>query len=418
MSASLTHAPHRPAIPEDTNAKLRKLIERCWHPNPSLRPAFSEIVECLDEVILDIAIADDYGKKLWNDCFKKKESVRWGEFKAAFGELLEWSKKHFKTDLPPLPDAATPEQLREASSKQLEDYASRSQPNYVQVAEEFHRRQAEGLPLEGPRDVYGDPKNEELNFKCLKAVLADDDQPRTVTEIGADDSLVSMERFGKVLSWFGPLVDLHYGVIIMDKIRIMLSKKWFHGNITTKDAEICLLSKGPGAYLVRFSTSSAGTYTLSKVSRDGSINHQRIVYQQVRELTRSLSLSVMCVCVCVSLFSMESEYLLIKIVSLFLTPPTAAERPNWLPDQPEAVPHPRCAHQRRGEGARPRRRLSRIEILDPIRRSASERLHAKLVTEHNTPCLAHKIVFEKKQHAYCALIMYLLPIPPIRALRT
>jgi len=84
-----------------------------------------------------------------------------------------------------------------------------------------------------------------------------------------------------VLSWFGPLVDLHYGVIILDKIRLMLIKKWFHGNITTKDAEICLLSKGPGAYLVRFSTSAPGTYTLSKVSRDGSINHQRIVYQQL-----------------------------------------------------------------------------------------------------------------------------------------
>lgn len=164
----------------------------------------------------------------------------------------------------------------------MEDYASRSQPNYVQVAEEFHRRQAEGLPLEGARDVYGDPKNEELNFKCLKAVLAEEDQPRAVTEIGTDDALVSMERFGKVLSWFGPLVDLHYGVIILDKIRIILSKKWFHGNITTQDAEICLLSKGPGAYLVRFSTSAPGMYTLSKVSRDGSINHQRILYQQVR----------------------------------------------------------------------------------------------------------------------------------------
>ena len=53
---------------------------------------------CLpSKIILDIAIPDDYGKKLWNDCFKKKETVRWSEFRAAFGELMEWSKKHFKT---------------------------------------------------------------------------------------------------------------------------------------------------------------------------------------------------------------------------------------------------------------------------------------------------------------------------------
>jgi len=96
-----------------------------------------------------------------------------------------------------------------------------------------------------------------------------------------EDRVVTMDRFGKVLSWFGPLVDLQYGVIILDKIRLLLQKKWFHGDISTKDAEIRLMGKMPGAYLARFSTSASGTYTLSKVSKDGSLNHQRIIYQQL-----------------------------------------------------------------------------------------------------------------------------------------
>ncbi len=33
-----------------------------------------------------------------------------------------------------------------------------------------------------------------------------------------EEELVTMDRFGKVLAWFGPLVDMNYGVIIVDKV--------------------------------------------------------------------------------------------------------------------------------------------------------------------------------------------------------
>lgn len=36
------------------------------------------------------------------------------------------------------------------------------------VAAEFARRQRENIPLAGLLDGYFDPKNDELNFKCLK----------------------------------------------------------------------------------------------------------------------------------------------------------------------------------------------------------------------------------------------------------
>jgi hypothetical protein len=54
-------------------------------------------------------------------------------------------------------------------------------------------------------------------------------------------------------------------MLIAPQIRLLLQNRWFHGDISTKEAENRLISKGPGAFLVRFSTSAPGTYTMSKV---------------------------------------------------------------------------------------------------------------------------------------------------------
>ncbi len=39
------------------------------------------------------------------------------------------------------------------------------------VSAEFARRQRESLPLVGVLDGFFDPKNDELNFKCLKVCV-------------------------------------------------------------------------------------------------------------------------------------------------------------------------------------------------------------------------------------------------------
>lgn len=176
---------------------------------------------------------------------------------------------------------------------------------------------------------------------------------------------VLMESFGRVLSWFGPLVVPGQGVVcalfalaffflfsffffplffrglrestarahtrrcarqvILDKIRSLLQKRFFHGDISTREAETRLAGKGVGTFLVRFSTSAPGrcvlsssvlcgrvcvawvlrifffffcwavspwphSYTISKVARDGTINHQRV-------LCAALSVSSVSACV-------------------------------------------------------------------------------------------------------------------------
>jgi len=60
---------------------------------------------------------------------------------------------------------------------------------------------------------------------------------------------------------------------------VLLINRWFHGDITTAEAEKLLHSQKAGNFLVRLSTTQAGSYTISKVSRKGCINHQRIEYK-------------------------------------------------------------------------------------------------------------------------------------------
>lgn len=59
-----------------------------------------------------------------------------------------------------------------------------------------------------------------------------------------------------------------------------MKNRWFHGDISAQDSANRLINKPGGTYLVRFSTSSPGCYTISKVSvQDNSIIHQKIQRQ-------------------------------------------------------------------------------------------------------------------------------------------
>jgi hypothetical protein len=54
--------------------------------------------------------------------------------------------------------------------------------------------------------------------------------------------------------------------------------KWFHGEISTQDAEERLDNRRPGTFLVRFSSSEKGAFTVSGVDRDRKKSHQRVIY--------------------------------------------------------------------------------------------------------------------------------------------
>jgi hypothetical protein len=88
-----------------------------------------------------------------------------------------------------------------------------------------------------------------------------------------EEEIVRLERFGQVCDWFGPLKS---NFSILERVRNVLRCGWFHGDISTQEAENRLMTKEVGTFLVRFSTSAPGAFTISKVSINGQIHHQRI----------------------------------------------------------------------------------------------------------------------------------------------
>lgn len=100
-----------------------------------------------------------------------------------------------------------------------------------------------------------------------------------VAEPGKNESeyVVSLEKFGNLLNWFGPMDPSNKKESVLDRIRDMVSNPWFHGDISRGESEKRLSRAKKGTYLVRASvTEPSQPFTISKMSKNGKINHQRI----------------------------------------------------------------------------------------------------------------------------------------------
>eukprot|EP01090_Pellita_catalonica_P004230 TRINITY_DN14069_c0_g1_i1.p1 TRINITY_DN14069_c0_g1~~TRINITY_DN14069_c0_g1_i1.p1 ORF type:complete len:474 (-),score=88.31 TRINITY_DN14069_c0_g1_i1:27-1448(-) len=114
--------------------------------------------------------------------------------------------------------------------------------------------------------------DDEIEVLCLKEVLGE--ASRDFTE---PEKRVTLENFGNICAFFGPLSNQKGGPpSILQKVKQLMETKWFFGAISKEDAEARLTRKPPGTYLVRLSTSTAGCFTVSKVTKAGSLAHQRI----------------------------------------------------------------------------------------------------------------------------------------------
>jgi len=225
----------RPKLNPDCDPNLRDLITRCWDQHPQVRPRFSDIITKIEHIMVDLAIEDKIGRQFWKYYFLQKDTVSWSDFINAFGKLLDLVPPVYKNH----PIAYILAQHPEVLDEKLR-----------------------------------------LDIECLKIVLADVSKNQS-----EDNFVVFSEKFGNIVNWFGPLQLKPFpnNVSILDKIRTLLAESWFHGDISTPESELRLGGKPEGTFLVRFSTSSAGCYTVSKVSTgpDGkpSIKHQKIQHR-------------------------------------------------------------------------------------------------------------------------------------------
>jgi len=121
------------------------------------------------------------------------------------------------------------------------------------------------------------PNPKDLNFACLRKILASPNKDPN----GKDPDICQLEKFGHLLDWFGPIVIEHKGFSLLDKIRVLMQKEWFHGDISKETSEDLLSGQPKGTFLVRTSiTERSSPFTISKVTKKGKINHQRIQKRQ------------------------------------------------------------------------------------------------------------------------------------------
>mmetsp|Transcript_29724 Transcript_29724/g.72336 ORF Transcript_29724/g.72336 Transcript_29724/m.72336 type:complete len:353 (+) Transcript_29724:2-1060(+) len=88
-----------------------------------------------------------------------------------------------------------------------------------------------------------------VNIVALGAYFTQDPPPGGVSQ----DKLVTMRRFNDAITWFGPFYSPTEGGAILDWMKLLASKPWFHGDVSREVAERRLLHREEGTFLVRLS---------------------------------------------------------------------------------------------------------------------------------------------------------------------
>jgi hypothetical protein len=219
LSNAVVNRESRPEMPADMPERLRALIEQCWAQAPSKRPSFAELCRAttLDDVVIDahVSAPNQLARDLWRAKFGSK-------FGVSFRELV--------------------------------------------------RQLCAALGVDAKSVAPGT-----LRADCLAAVLDVELNQQT----GRDDDdgdvhdEVTLESFGRMLEWFGPLEK---GEKLFQNIDDVLQLPGFFGDIATAAAEAALKADGKkGTYLIRFS-STPGSYAISLINKKGTLEHYRITH--------------------------------------------------------------------------------------------------------------------------------------------
>ena len=206
----------RPAIPSDIPKSLADLICACWAGDPAARPPFQVIVDTLDKVICELEIPSPSAREWWTRSF------------GATAVRVPWS---------PFVNAFCHDFSIVASNILVEDVMLSPNPQCVTVAK---------------------------YLTCFRALIVDKDN---------EDEVV-VEKFGEAVAWLGD-IPKHARRIIVVAAKL-LGQKYFFGDISKEESERLLNGKPPGTFLVRFSTTSLGGYTVSRVTREYAIMHVRL----------------------------------------------------------------------------------------------------------------------------------------------
>jgi len=205
----------RPEIPKDTLPGISKLITQCWDTDQEKRPDMKGVIFALDQILVDCTIANENARTFWKDHFlAPKQELR---------ESIPW-------------------------------------PEFMQ------RLQVEVVFKAGPTP----PEYHPDTFKTLKGLLGEQ-------SLDSSSYHVTMKRFNEAVNWFGCFfLPLPESLTILDEIRLLMDKDWFHGDISKDVAEKRLANRAEGTFLVRLSiTDPEYPYTISMINNQ----HRRIKHK-------------------------------------------------------------------------------------------------------------------------------------------
>jgi serine/threonine protein kinase len=219
LTNAVVNREQRPEVPADMPDKLRALIEQCWAQAPAKRPSFVDVCKAttLDDVVIDVHISapNQLARDMWRSKFGAK-------FAVSFRELVRQLCATLEVD----PKTVAPRSLRS--------------------------------------DCLAAVLDVELNQQAGR----DDDDNDVVDE-------VTLESFGRMLEWFGPIEK---GSSLFAAIDEVLQLPGFFGDIATAAAEAALKADGKkGTYLIRFS-STPGSYAITLINKKGALEHYRIAH--------------------------------------------------------------------------------------------------------------------------------------------
>jgi serine/threonine protein kinase len=141
----------------------------------------------------------------------------------------------------------------------------------------------------------------DLLCACLKEIL--------ITRLNNEES-VALDQFGKMLEYFGPIRRGGLKTQFFNNLKNIFSQPWFHGPLNTDETGSILHKASPGTFLVRFSSSEKGYFTISHSVEDvGKLRNIRIKHPPLRD---EFSVGVTVHTSLIDLIEKESESLKLK----------------------------------------------------------------------------------------------------------
>eukprot|EP00029_Vermamoeba_vermiformis_P002196 TRINITY_DN1257_c0_g1_i1.p1 TRINITY_DN1257_c0_g1~~TRINITY_DN1257_c0_g1_i1.p1 ORF type:complete len:1506 (+),score=435.23 TRINITY_DN1257_c0_g1_i1:22-4518(+) len=165
--------------------------------------------------------------------------------------------------------SAKVEQLNSSKKKKDKDVKPKKKRNYTTVLEDIDGRKLweeyfedEGVMVEWNKFTAALARKIDIDEEGLLSL-------RYVLD-NSGTGEVTLLKFNEFLKAFGPFKDS------IQNLRNVVNNRWFHGFLTSEEAERLLELQQIGTYLIRFSRSQMGSFALAFVDGTRRINHTLI----------------------------------------------------------------------------------------------------------------------------------------------